>query len=119
LGLDEGRRSGIDIDLEVHFLEDFERWKWDEADRWEFSKAEIVFDSEGEVKKVFGEKLRVPKDFWIKRVVACAEYLKWYCCPTREDIGTVAESWIERADQVSKYYVEEILCLGNWIRSRH
>jgi len=104
LGIDEERRSGIDIDLEVHFLEDFERRKWDEADRWEFSKAEIVFDLEGEVKKVFGGKLKVPKDFWTKRIVACAEYLRWYCCPTREDIGTVAESWIERGDLVAAHY---------------
>jgi len=104
LGLDEGRRSGMDIDLEVHFLKEFKRWKWDEVDRWEFSKAEIFLDSEGEVKKVFGEKLRVPKDFWTKRIVACAEYLKWYCCPTREDIGTVAESWIERGDLTAAHY---------------
>jgi len=104
LGIDEERRSGIDIDLEVHFLEDFERRKWDEADKWEFSKTEIVFDLEGEVKKVFEEKLKAPKDFWTKRIVACAEYLKWYCCPTREDIGTVAESWIERGDLTAAHY---------------
>ena len=63
LGVDEQRRLGIDVDLEVHFLEDFERWKWDEVDKWEFSRAEIVFDPKGEIRKVFGEKLRVSKDF--------------------------------------------------------
>ena len=104
LGLDEQKRLGIDVDLEVHFLEDFRRWKWDEVDKWEFSRAEIVFDPKGEVKKVFREKLRVPKDFWIKRIVVCGEYLKWYCCPPREEVGTVAESWIERGDLVAAHY---------------
>lgn len=104
LGLDEARRSGIDIDLEIHFLEDFKRWKWNETDRWDFSKAKIVFDWEGEIKKVFREKLRVPMYFWIKRVVVYAEYLKWYCCPPRENIGTIAEAWIDRGDLVSAHY---------------
>jgi predicted nucleotidyltransferase len=104
LGLDEQRRLGIDVDLEVHFLEDFKKWNWDEVDKWEFSRAEIVFDPKGEIKKVFSEKLRVPKDFWIKRIVVCGEYLKWYCCPPREEVGTVAESWIERGDLVAAHY---------------
>jgi predicted nucleotidyltransferase len=104
LGVDEQRRLGVDVDLEVHFLEDFERWKWDEVDKWEFSRAEIVFDPKGEVKKVFGAKLRVPKDFWIKRIVICGEYVKWYCCPPKSDVGTVAECWIERGDLVAAHY---------------
>ena len=102
--VDEQRRLGIDVDLEVHFLEDFRRWKWDEVDRWEFSRAEIVFDPKGEVKKVFREKLRVPKNFWIKRIVVCGEYLKWYCCPPKKDVGSVAECWIERGDLVAAHY---------------
>jgi len=104
LGLDEERRFGVDIDLEVHFLEDFKRWKWHEADKWDFSKAKIVFDPEGEIKKIFRQKLKVPKDFWIKRIVVCGEYLKWYCCPPRKEVGTVAESWIERGDLVAAHY---------------
>ena len=104
LGVDEQRRLGIDVDLEVHFLEDFERWKWDEVDKWEFFRAEIVFDPHGEIKKVFSEKLKVPKDFWIKRIAVCGEYLKWYACPPQEEVGTVAESWIERGDLVAAHY---------------
>ena len=104
LGMDEQKRLGIDVDLEVHFLEDFKRLKWDEADKWGFSRAKIVFDPEGEIKKVFGQKLELPKDFWIKRIVVCGEYLKWYCCPPREEVGTVAESWIERGDLVAAHY---------------
>jgi predicted nucleotidyltransferase len=104
LGMDEQKRLGIDVDLEVHFLEDFKKWKWDEVDKWEFSRAEIVFDPKGEVKKIFRKKLRVPKNFWVKRIVVCGEYLKWYCCPPRENVGTVAESWIERGDLVAAHY---------------
>jgi len=104
LGLDEQKRLGVDVDLEVHFLEDFKKWKWDEVDKWEFSRAEIVFDPKGEVKRVFGEKLRVRKDFWVKRIVVCGEYLKWYCCPPKRDVGTVAECWVERGDLVAAHY---------------
>jgi len=98
------RRSGIDIDMEVHFLEDFKKHRWGEMDRWEFSKAKIVYDPEGTVKEVFKEKLRLPPSFWIRRVVEYAEHLKWYCCPPRDDVGTVAESWVERGDLISAHY---------------
>jgi predicted nucleotidyltransferase len=107
LGVNAQRRLGVDVDLEVHFLEDFRKRKWDEVDRWEFSRVEVVFDPKGEVKKVFGEKLRVRKGFWVKRIVVCGEYLKWYCCPPKSDVGTVAECWVERGDLVSAHY-----CLG-------
>ena len=101
---DEEKRSGVETDLEIHCLEDFRKRKWDEVDRWELSKAEIVYDPKGEIRKVFGEKLRLQKDFWVKRIVVYAEYLKWYTCPPKEGIGTVAESWIERGDLVSAHY---------------
>ncbi|MDH5483560.1 MAG: nucleotidyltransferase domain-containing protein [Candidatus Bathyarchaeota archaeon] len=104
MGSDREKRFGIDIDLEAHFLQDFSRWKWDETDKWDFSKAKIVFDPEGKIKRVFKEKLKVPKDFWVRRLVICAEYLKWYCCSPRADVGTIAESWIERGDPVSAHY---------------
>jgi len=98
------KRLRIDIDLEAHFLEDFKKQKWDEFDRWEFSRAEIFYDPEGVVKRVFEEKLRLSEGFWTKRVAACAEHLKWYCCPPRDDIGTIAESWVERGDLLSAHY---------------
>jgi predicted nucleotidyltransferase len=104
LGVDRQRRLGVDVDLEVHFMGDFRRWKWSEVDRWEFSRAEIVFDPEGEIAKMFGEKLRVRKGFWVKRIVICGEYLEWYCCPPKRDMGTVAECWVERGDLVSAHY---------------
>jgi len=97
-------RYGIEVDLEVHFLEDFERRRWGEADRWLYSKAKIVFDPEGRVKKVLERKLNQPEEFWINRMATCAEYLKWYCCPSREDIGTIAETWVERGDLLAAHY---------------
>ncbi len=114
--LDEARNSGVeDIDLMIDSLEDFKRREWDETDKWDFSKAaKIIFDPEGEVNKVFREKLKVPKDFWVMRIVVCANFLKWYCCPPREDwvfrrkrLGipsTISEGWIDRGDLVGAHY---------------
>ncbi|MEM3697389.1 MAG: hypothetical protein QXQ94_07825 [Candidatus Bathyarchaeia archaeon] len=104
VGLGEAKASGIDIDLEVHFIEDFRRWRFDEADRWEFSRAKIVFDSEGKVKRMLDEKFRVSDGFWVKRIVICGEYLKWYCCPPKEGVGSVSECWVERGDLASAHY---------------
>lgn len=101
---EEEKRFGVETDLMIHVLEDFRRWRWDEIDRWEFSRAEIVYDPKGEIRKVFDERLRLPRDLWVRRVVVCAEYLKWYACPPREGVGTVAESWIERGDLASAHY---------------
>ncbi|MGQ9507645.1 MAG: nucleotidyltransferase domain-containing protein [Candidatus Bathycorpusculaceae bacterium] len=104
VGLGEEKVSGIDIDLEIHFIEDFRRWRFDEADRWEFSRAKIAFDPKGEVERMLSDKLRVSESFWIKRIVVCGEYLKWYCCPPKEGIGSISECWIERGDLVSAHY---------------
>jgi predicted nucleotidyltransferase len=104
MGLDEERRSGIDIDLEVYSLEDFKGWKLGEAYTWELSRVEIVFDPRGETKKVLGQKLRAPKDFWKKSIVVCGEYLKWYSCPKKEEVGTIAQAWKERGDLSAAHY---------------
>ncbi len=104
IGLNGEKRFGIDIDLEVHFLDDFKRWKWDEADKWEFTKAKVVFDLEGKVREVFREKLHLPSDFWVKRIAVYVEYLKWYCCPPRKGVGTISEAWVERGDFASAHY---------------
>jgi len=104
LASSEAKRYSVDVDMEVHFLEDFRKRKWDEIDRWEFAKAKIVSDPEGALKEILSEKLRLPKSFWINRVVVYAEYLKWYCCPPRENVGTIAESWVIRGDMQSAHY---------------
>jgi len=99
------RSHNVDLDLIVHYLGDFKRWKMkEEALKWEYSDAKIVFDPTGEIKRALRGKLGFPKDFWIRRIVVCAEYIKWYCCPSEEGVGTIAESWIERGDLVSAHY---------------
>lgn len=100
----EERRSDIEVDLEVHVLQDFAKRKWSEAERFEFSKAEIVFDRNGKVAKLFEKRLKVPREFWVKRLAVCAEYLKWYCCPLRVSVGTVAEAWVDRGDLAAAHY---------------
>ena len=68
------------------------------------SKAEIIFDPNGMVKQLFDEKLGVSSEFWIRRIVVCSEYLKWYCCPFDEGASTMAEAWIDRGDLLSAQY---------------
>jgi predicted nucleotidyltransferase len=104
IGWDEQERSGIEVDLEVHFLEDFERKKWNEMTRWDFSHAKIIFDPQGNIHKLFRERLKVTETFWKKRIVIYGEYVKWYCCSPEEKIGTLAGSWVDRGDLVSAHY---------------
>lgn len=104
IGKEEQRRSGVDVDLEVHFLEDFRTRKWDEMARWDFSHSEIVFDPEGKVRKLFKKKLRVSKSFWLKRVVIHGEHLKWYCFPPQDNVGTIVDTWVDRGDLISAHY---------------
>jgi predicted nucleotidyltransferase len=104
IGLDEHRRSGVDIDLEVHFVQDFRSWKWNEMKRWDFSRSQIVYDPEGKVGKLFKRRLKVPDVFWLERIVIYGEYLRWYCCPSRRDVGTIAETWVDRGDLISAHY---------------
>jgi len=104
MGLEERKSSGLDIDLEIHYLNAFQRWKWDETDRWDFSHAEIVHDPRGQIRKLFDVRLEVPEKFWVKRIVTCAEYMKWYCCPPVAGVCTIAEAWIDRGDLLSAHY---------------
>jgi len=104
LGLAAAKQHNVGIDLEVHFLDEFKKWKLGEAEKWYFASAHIVFDLKGEVKKMFEEKLKVSRNFWLKRLVVCSEYLKWYCCPFKEDEACMAEAWIERGDLVTAHY---------------
>jgi len=104
IGVEEGKRLGVDVDLEIHYLSDVKRWKWNETERWDFSHAKIAFDPNGQIKRMLRTKLKVPKDYWIERIVICAEYMKWYCCPPREGVGTIAEAWIDRGDLLAAHY---------------
>jgi predicted nucleotidyltransferase len=104
LGSEMQKCSGVDVDLEVHLLEDFRKRKLSEIHKWDLSHVQIVFDPQGEIRQLLKEKTKVPRSFWIRRIVVCSEYLKWYCCPPRADIGTIAEAWVERGDMVSAHY---------------
>jgi predicted nucleotidyltransferase len=103
-GLEEMKRSGVDIDLEIHLLEDFRKMKWGKTTRWDFSNAQIAFDPTGKIKEVLNAKLDVPKEFWIRRIAAYGTYMKWYCCPPNDSIGTIAEAWLCRKDMVAAHY---------------
>ncbi len=104
LSSDIAKQSHVDVDLEIHFVDDFRKRKWDEIDRWEFSAAKIVFDPKGMMKEILERKLTMSKRFWTRRIVIYAEYLKWYCCPPKRGIGTIAESWVKRGDLFSAHY---------------
>jgi predicted nucleotidyltransferase len=104
IGLEEKKSSGVDVDLEVHFLEDFQRRKWNEMDRWDFSSAEIVFDPDRKIHEIFRKRLTVSDGYWLKHIVVYGEYVRWYCCPLAGQIGCIAETWIDRGDLVSAHY---------------
>lgn len=101
---ERSKSSGIDIDLEVHSLASWKKRKWDEVDRWDYSKAEVTFDPKGELKELVTAKLKTHEDLWLRRIVTCAEYMKWYACPPAEDAATIAETWIDRGDLMSAHY---------------
>lgn len=98
VGLDEQKASGVDVDLEVHCLEEYERKHWSEVERWDFSTAKVAFDPNGMMTKMIGAKLSVPEGFWIRRVVLCAEYMKWYCCPPCDNVSTIVETSVDRGN---------------------
>jgi predicted nucleotidyltransferase len=104
MGADEQKRSGIDVDLSTYFIDEFGKRRWTEIERWDYSHALIVHDLKGEVRRIFDWKLAVSRDFWVKRIATCAEYLKWYCCSPAENVGTMAEAWVERGDFASAHY---------------
>ena len=104
IGLDTRKNSGVDLDLEVYFLEEFKARKWSEIAEWDFSHSNVAFDRNGDVKKLLNEKLTVPNSFWVKRIIVYGEYLEWYCCPPRESDETLADIWVERGDLTSAHY---------------
>ena len=104
IGLDKQEHLKTDIDLEVHLLEDFKKRRWRETDKWDFSNSKIAFDPEGKIKELLKQKLRSPQNFWTRRIAVCAEYLKWYCCPPKENIGSTAETWIHRGNLLGAHY---------------
>jgi predicted nucleotidyltransferase len=103
MGSDAQRLTGVDVDLEVHSLGWLKR-RWNEIDRWSFATSQIVYDPRRETEKLFEDKLKLSGKFWVRRIVICCEYLKWYCCPPKENMETMAEAWINRGDLASAHY---------------
>jgi predicted nucleotidyltransferase len=104
LTINEQKATGVEVDLEIHVLQDYAGRKWNEIARWDFSIAKVVFDPTGNAAKMIGDKLRVPEEFWVRRVVVSSERMKWYCCPPASNIGTIAEVSLERGDLASAHY---------------
>ena len=104
LGSEMQKRTGIDVDLEVHFLDDFRNQKMSEMRKWDLSHMLVVFDPQSEIKQLLKQKTKVPRSYWVRRVVVHSEHLKWYCCPPETRIGTITEAWVERDDLVSAHY---------------
>ena len=100
----KSKKFNIEIDLEIHLLDNFKKHKWNEIEKWDFSHAEIAYDKEGQIRRIIDAKLKTSKEFWLRRLVQCAEYMKWYCCPPSDKIGTVAEAWVNRGDPVSAHF---------------
>ncbi len=98
------KRSGIDIDLEIHVLDNFRNVDWSEIRMWDFSNSETTYDPKGVVREMLEAKLSVSEDFWIRRLSRSSQYLKWYCCPPREGVGTISESFVERGDILAALY---------------
>lgn len=114
-----GRRAGadaaVDVDLEVHSLQDFEKLEKTDSRRWEYSSAKIVLDRRGEVKKAVSGLVSVPEDYWKDRIVASWMYLQWYGCPA-EGAKSIAEVMVERGCPISghqcvNYALEQLMQL--------
>ena len=104
ISLSSEKKSGIDIDLEVHFLEEFKNRELSDVDKWDFSRINIFFDPDGVIKDILKEKLRIPRSLWINSIVIPAVLMSWYCCPPKQGVGTIAESWIVRGNLVAAHY---------------
>ena len=104
LGSEEQKNSSVDVDLEVHVLDDFRRRRTNEIHKWDLRHMQIAFDPQGEMKQLLRQKTKVPCSFWVRKIAVCSEYLKWYCCPPKADVGTVAEAWVKRGGIVSAHY---------------
>ncbi|MFW9979515.1 MAG: nucleotidyltransferase domain-containing protein [Candidatus Thorarchaeota archaeon] len=97
-------RSGLEIDVEIYFLEDYIAREWNEYTRWDLSHAIYVFDRQGEVKKQFENKLRLDDVDWRRRLAHPLVYLSWYCCPTEDYIPSMIDLWNDRGHLISAQY---------------
>jgi len=97
-------RSGLEVDIEIYFLDDYVKRDWNEYTKWDLSHAIYAFDRQGEVKKQFDEKLKLHDDDWRRRLAHPLIYLTWYCCPTEEYILSMIDLWHDRGHLLSAQY---------------
>ncbi|MBN2230771.1 MAG: nucleotidyltransferase domain-containing protein [Candidatus Thorarchaeota archaeon] len=97
-------RSGLEIDIEVYFLDEYISREWNEYTRWDLSHAIYAFDRQGEVKKQFERKLALNDDEWRRRLAHPLVYLSWYCCPTDDYVPSMIDLWRDRGHLVSAQY---------------
>ncbi len=103
LGRSESARTGLEVDLEVHAIQDFVKLERTDWRRREYSEAEIIMDRDGTVQRAISEMLAVADDFWTDRIVKDWMYLQWYACP-KKGTPSIAEIWLDRGDPVSAHY---------------
>ena len=97
-------RSGLEIDIEIYFLEDYLNQEWNEYTKWDLSHAIYAFDRQGEVKKQFDKKLHLDDNDWRRRLAHPLVYLSWYCCPTEDYIPSMIDLWHDRGHLISAQY---------------
>ncbi len=98
-------RSGIEIDLEIYYLEDYlAKRNWDEYVRWEISHAVYAYDRKGEVEKRVKQKLHLDDDTWRSRVAHPLVYISWYCSPPDDYVPSMIDLWRDRGSPLSAQY---------------
>jgi predicted nucleotidyltransferase len=97
-------RSGIEVDIEIYYLEDYIAKDWDENVRWELSHAIYAYDRQGEVEKRIKLKLQIDEDAWKSRIAHPLVYISWYCSPPDDYIPSMIDLWRDRGSPLSAQY---------------
>jgi predicted nucleotidyltransferase len=97
-------RSGIEVDIEIYYLEDYLAKDWDEYVRWELSHAIYAYDRQGKVEKKIKQKLHLDEDAWKSRISHPLVYISWYCSPPEDYIPSMIDLWRDRGSPLSAQY---------------
>ncbi len=97
-------RSGLAIDIETYFLDEYLDREWPEYLRWDLSNAVYAFDRQGEVQHRVQRKLHLDDEAWKRKLAHPLVYLSWYCCPTAEYIPSMVDLWQDRGHHLSVQY---------------
>lgn len=97
-------RYQTDVDMEVYSLHHYKRKRWGETERSDCENSRVVYDPTRAMKRIGRHKMKSTDDFWTRRIVTSAEYLRWYCNPSQVAKESLAEVWISRGDLISAHY---------------